>query len=48
MAEAMEACVYRVYKIEPGKGWPDFSPTRGNRSTQFDELKLAMRLNGFL
>jgi hypothetical protein len=47
MTEAMEACVYRVYKIEPGIGWPDVSPTRGNRSIQFDELKLAVRLNGF-
>jgi len=43
----MEACVYRVYKIERGMGWPDVSPIRGNCSTQFDELKLAVRLNGF-
>jgi hypothetical protein len=47
MTEAMEACVYRVYKIEPGTGWPDVSPTRGNCSTQFHKVKLAVRLNGF-
>ena len=47
MTEAMEACVYRVYKIEPGVRWPDVSLARGNCSTQFDELKVAVRLNGF-
>jgi hypothetical protein len=47
MTEAMEACVYRVYKMEPGVRWPDVSLARGNCSTQFDELKFAVRLNGF-
>jgi hypothetical protein len=41
MTEAMEACVYRVYKIEPSIGWPDVSRTREDCSTQFDKLKLA-------
>jgi hypothetical protein len=47
MTEAMEACVHRIYKIEQGIAWPDVSPNRENCSTQFDELKLAVRLNGF-
>ena len=41
----MEACVYRVYKIEPDIGLPYASPARNDWSTQFDELKLAVRLN---
>jgi hypothetical protein len=37
----MEACVYRVYKIEPSLGPPYASSTCHDWSTKFDELKFA-------
>jgi hypothetical protein len=43
----MEACVYRVYKIEPGIGLPYASPTiRDEWATQLGELNFSVRLNG--
>jgi hypothetical protein len=39
----MEACVDRVYKIEPSLGPPYARSTRDDWSTKFDELKFAAR-----